>query len=63
MRCPKCNSRLKSMFYYTTKPKHKKNTTKFYYCEKCDDVFRIEIKGVNYGHKKIGIKEKKRKGT
>jgi len=43
MKCPYCGNRLKTLFYYTTKPKHKKNNTKFAYCEKCDKVFRIIV--------------------
>ena len=43
MHCPNCGTRLKTMFYYKTKPKHKKIPTKFMYCEKCDNVFKIKI--------------------
>ena len=48
MRCKYCGRRLKTLFYYTTKPKYKKNNTKFAYCENCDRVFRITVAEVNY---------------
>lgn len=44
MKCPKCGSRVVSLWYMQTKPKYQKVETKFVYCRNCDKVFRVVLK-------------------
>lgn len=63
MRCKYCGRRLKTLFYYTTKPKYKKNNTKFAYCENCDRVFRITVAEVTENNGKHHQKIKRNERT